>query len=104
MLERRSVGRTEPANLIDGTQMPEEIYRGRLPSWTYPARRYTEPIIALYIDAGEVAADPHHGDRACRSSVSSVRTAGEIPSRTRENAAPNGAPAGPWPLTSAGRR
>jgi hypothetical protein len=61
--------RAKLANLIDGTPIPEELHRGRFPSWAYPARRHTELMIALYIDAGEVAADPRYGDPASRSEL-----------------------------------
>jgi hypothetical protein len=55
------------ANLIDGTPVPEDIHRGCSPRWAYPAGRRTELMIALYIAAGEVAADPRYGDPAARS-------------------------------------
>jgi hypothetical protein len=53
--------------LLDGTPVPEDVHRGCFPSWTYPASRRAEFMIALYIAAGNVAADPRYGDPEARS-------------------------------------
>ncbi len=56
------------ANLIDGTPVSEEIHRSCFASWAYPSTRQVEYMIALYIAAGEVAADPRFGDPTSRVS------------------------------------
>jgi hypothetical protein len=62
------------SRLLDGTPVPEELHRGCFASWAYPSSRRVEHMIALYIAAGEVAADPRYGDPDSRVE----RFAGEI--------------------------
>jgi hypothetical protein len=52
--------------LLDGTPVPEGVYRACSPSWAYPASRRAELMIVLYIAAGEIAADPRNGDPGTR--------------------------------------
>jgi hypothetical protein len=59
--------RAQLSRLLDGTPVPEEIHRRQFPSWRWPASRHIERMIALYIAAGHVAADPRYGgDPAAR--------------------------------------
>lgn len=58
--------RADLSRLLDGTPIPEEIYRRRFPSWRWPASPRHEYMIALYIAAGRVAAEPRYGDHAAR--------------------------------------
>jgi hypothetical protein len=53
--------RAQLSRLLDGVPVPEEIHRRQFPSWRWPARRHIENMIALYIAAGQVAADPRYG-------------------------------------------
>jgi hypothetical protein len=59
--------RADLSSLLDGTPVPEELHRSCFASWAYPAARRVEFMIALYIAAGEVAADPRYGDTASRA-------------------------------------
>ena len=53
--------RAQLSRLLDGTPVPEEIHRRQFPSWRWPASRRIETMIALYIAAGQLAADPRYG-------------------------------------------
>jgi 5-methylcytosine-specific restriction endonuclease McrA len=50
--------RAKLSRLLDGTPVPEELHRSQFPSWRWPASPRIEYMIALYIAAGQVAADP----------------------------------------------
>jgi hypothetical protein len=65
------------ARLLDGTPVPEELHRRRYSPWTWPARPRIEYMIALYIAAGRVAADPRCGDPASRLRDAAVRQFGD---------------------------
>lgn len=52
--------------LLDGTPVPEGVYRACSPTWAYPASRRVEFVIALYIAAGQIEADPRNGDPGTR--------------------------------------
>lgn len=54
------------ARQVDGTPIPEEVHRGRYPSWAYPASRQVESMIALKIAAGDIALSLRYGDPATR--------------------------------------
>jgi 5-methylcytosine-specific restriction endonuclease McrA len=59
--------RAKLSRLVDGTPVPEELHRSQFPSWRWPASPHIEYMIALYIAAGQVAADPRYGDPAARA-------------------------------------
>jgi hypothetical protein len=63
--------------LLDGTQVPEELHRSRFPSWRWPASPRIEYMIALYISAGKVAADPRYGELATRLLHAARQMAGD---------------------------
>jgi hypothetical protein len=50
----------------DGTPVPEELHRSRSPSWRWSASPRVEYMIAVYIAADRVAADPRYGNPATR--------------------------------------
>jgi hypothetical protein len=56
--------RAQLTQLLDGTPIPEELYRNS--RWPWPASPRIEYMIALQIEAGRVAADPRYGDPATR--------------------------------------
>ncbi|MGI8448787.1 MAG: HNH endonuclease [Streptosporangiaceae bacterium] len=49
------------SRLLDGIPVPEEIHRRQFPAWQSPASKHIENMIALYIAAGQVAADSRYG-------------------------------------------
>jgi hypothetical protein len=72
-VERNSGETPDPAymrarlsHLLDGSPIPEELHRAQFPSWQWPAIPRIEYMIALYIAAGRVTADPRYGDPATR--------------------------------------
>lgn len=67
------------ARLLDGTPVPEELHRRQCSSWAWPARPRVEYMIALYIAAGRVAADPRRGDPASRLRDTAARQFGDQP-------------------------
>jgi HNH endonuclease len=54
--------RAQLRRLLDGTPIPEALHRSASPSWHWPASPRIEYMIALYIAAGLVAADPRYGN------------------------------------------
>jgi hypothetical protein len=62
------------SNLLNSTPVPEALRRSCFASWAYPSTHRVEFMMALYIAAGEVAADPRYGDEASRLE----RFAGEV--------------------------
>jgi HNH endonuclease len=58
--------RAKLTRLLDGTPVPEEVHRSQSPSWKWPAAPRIEYVIALYIAAGRVVAEPRYGDPATR--------------------------------------
>jgi hypothetical protein len=58
--------RAQLSRLLDGTPVPEELYRDARPPWQWPASPRVEYSIALSISAGRVTADPRYGDPATR--------------------------------------
>jgi len=63
--------------LLDGTPVPEELHRSCFPSWRWPASPRIEYMIALYISAGRVAADPRYGEPATRLAHAARQMAGD---------------------------
>lgn len=58
--------RAQLTRLLDGTPLPEALHRSASPSWRWPASPRIEYMIALYIEAGRVTADPRYGDPLSR--------------------------------------
>jgi hypothetical protein len=71
-----AVMRAQLSRLMDGTPVPEEVHRSQHPSWRWPAKPRIEYMIALYITAGRVAADPRYGDPATRLADAACRLGG----------------------------
>jgi hypothetical protein len=65
------------SRVLDGTPIPEELYRSRFPSWQWPAKPRGEYMIALHIAAGRVAADPRYGEPAKRLADAARRLTGD---------------------------
>jgi 5-methylcytosine-specific restriction endonuclease McrA len=65
------------SRVMDGTPIPEELYRSCFTSWRWPARPRIEYMIALSIDAGRVAADPRYGDPATRLTDAARQLSGD---------------------------
>lgn len=83
-VERNSGGIPDPeymrarlSYLLGGSPVPEELHRSQSPSWQWPAGPRIEYMIALYITAGRVAADPRYGDPATRLASAARRLSGE---------------------------
>jgi hypothetical protein len=83
-VERNSGGTPDPAymrarlsRLLDGSPIPEELHRAQFPSWQWPASPRIEYMIALYIAAGRVTADPRYGDPATRLVRAARQLSGE---------------------------
>jgi hypothetical protein len=58
--------RAQLTRLLDGTPIPEALVRSSRPSWQWPASLRIEYMIALYIDAGRISADPRYGQPSTR--------------------------------------
>ena len=69
--------RARLSQVLDGTPIPEELYRSRFPSWRWPARPRGEYMIALRIAAGLFAADPSYGDPQTRLADAAYQLAGD---------------------------
>src|SRR5215469_14403047 len=69
--------RAKLSRLIDGTPISEEEHRSRYPGWRWPAPPRIEFMIALYITAGRVIADPRYGDPATRLEEAARQFAGD---------------------------
>jgi hypothetical protein len=83
-VERNSGGTPDPeymrarlSYLLDGSPVPEELHRSRFPSWQWPASPWIEYMIALYITAAQVTADPRYGDPATRLASAARQLSGE---------------------------
>lgn len=69
--------RAQLSRLLDRTPVPEELHRSRFPSRRWPASPRIEYMIALYITAGKVAADPRYGEPATRLTDTARQLSGD---------------------------
>jgi 5-methylcytosine-specific restriction endonuclease McrA len=64
------------AEVLDGTPLPEELYRGSDPAWQWPASPHSEYLIALQVVSGRLAPDPRYGEPAERLAEAARRFGG----------------------------